>query len=230
MNARRHTARSTVEGVRATKLPTVDVETELLSGTCHIIVGVDEVGRGAWAGPLTVGAVAVGASELRRLPRGVRDSKSLTPMQRASLFDPLTEAVLAYAFGHVSASECDALGMSRALVLAAKRALSSLRTDFDAVLIDGSIDYTETNARCIVRGDEQCALVASASVLAKVTRDEWMIDAAIAHPEYGFEHNKGYVSAGHRAAVERFGLSAIHRRSWNVASLIPMAEPAPGQV
>jgi ribonuclease HII len=211
-------------------VPTIDVETELLSETCRVIVGVDEVGRGAWAGPLTVGAVAVGASELRRLPNGVRDSKMLTPRQRETLFDPLTEAVLAYAFGHATASECDALGISRALALAANRALTSLRMQFDAVIIDGSVDYTGTNARCVVDGDARCAIVASASVLAKVTRDEWMIDAAVEHPGYGFEHNKGYVSAAHRAAVERIGLSPIHRRSWNVALSGPMADLGRGQV
>jgi ribonuclease HII len=207
----------------AATVPTIDVETELL-GSCRVIVGVDEVGRGAWAGPLTVGAAAVGASELRRLPEGVRDSKQLTPQQRESLFDPLIDALLGYSFGHVTASECDALGLTRALVLAAQRALGSLHLDFDSVIIDGSIDYTETNARCVVRGDAQCALVASASVLAKVTRDEWMKEAAVEHPGYGFEHNKGYVSAGHKAAVQRLGMSAIHRQSWNVALLEPMAD------
>lgn len=212
-------------------MPTIEVETELLSGTCRVVVGVDEVGRGAWAGPLTVGAVAVSASELRRLPNGVRDSKTLTPNQRASLFGPLSEAVLAYAFGHVAASDCDALGMTEALKLAAKRALSSLRTSFDAVIIDGKIDYTETNARCVVDGDALCATVASASVLAKVTRDEWMLDAAVEHPGYDFEHNKGYVSAAHRAAVKRIGLSPIHRKSWNVAWMdAEAADALPGQV
>ena len=210
--------------------PTVDVETELLSGSCRVIVGVDEVGRGAWAGPLTVGAVAVSWSELRRLPDGVRDSKALTARQRESLYCPLTDAVRAYAFGHVSALECDAMGMSAALVLAAQRALSGLRSEFDTVIIDGPIDYTNTNARCVIDGDERCALVASASVLAKVTRDEWMIDAATDHPRYGFEHNKGYVSAAHRAAVGRFGLSPIHRRSWNVRSSDSVVESAPRQV
>lgn len=215
---------------REVPLPTIELETELLAGNCRVIVGVDEVGRGAWAGPLTVGAVAIGASELRRLPGGVRDSKALTPQQRQALFEPLTDAVRAYALGHASAYECDALGVSRALVLAAKRALSSLRLAFDAVLIDGLVDYTDMNARCLVRGDERCVLVASASVLAKVTRDAWMIDAAIDHPGYGFDQNKGYVSAAHREAVERLGLSPIHRRSWNVAALVSMAEPASSQV
>jgi ribonuclease HII len=208
----------------AATVPTTEIETELLSGTCRVIVGIDEVGRGAWAGPLTVGAVAVGATELRRLPDGVRDSKQLSPQQRESLFEPLTDAVLAYSFGHVSSSECDELGLTRALALAAKRALGSLRSDFDSVMIDGLIDYTETNARCVVRGDAQCALIASASVLAKVTRDEWMKEAAVEHPGYGFEHNKGYVSPGHKAAVQRIGMSPIHRQSWNVALLEPVAD------
>jgi ribonuclease HII len=206
---------------RAVTEPTTEVEENLLSGSCRVIVGVDEVGRGAWAGPLTVGAAAVGRAELFALPPGVRDSKMLTSLQRSALYGPISAAVRAYAFGHATPRECDLLGLTAALRLAARRALGALRTDFDAVIIDGPIDYTETNARCVVDGDATCALVAAASVLAKVTRDEWMIDAAIDYPGYFFECNKGYTTAAHRAAVARIGLSYIHRISWNVATGTP---------
>lgn len=210
--------------------PNVKVEEELLGGSERVIVGMDEVGRGAWAGPVTVGAVAVGARELRRIPRGVRDSKQLTPQQRESLYGPLTSSVLAYSFGHATASECDEFGLTMALKLAAHRSLCALRTGFDAVILDGAFDYTGASARCVVRGDQQCRLIAAASVLAKVTRDEWMIDAAVDHPGYGFEHNKGYISAGHRAAVEQIGFSPIHRRSWSVALFEQLEEAELGQV
>lgn len=211
----------TVEARHAFIEPTTELEQELLAGSCRVIVGIDEVGRGAWAGPLTVGAAAVSAAELSRLPPGVRDSKMLTPLQRWALYSPLADAVLAYALGHATPRECDLLGLTAALKLAARRALGALRVDFDAVIIDGPIDYTETNARCVVDGDATCALVASASVLAKVTRDEWMIDAALDYPGYLFEFNKGYISPAHRAAVASLGLSFIHRWSWNVATATP---------
>ncbi|MGA8295611.1 MAG: ribonuclease HII [Acidimicrobiales bacterium] len=219
-------ARPGVRPRRAPIKPTRKVESELLAGPDRVVVGVDEVGRGAWAGPLTVGAAAVGAAELKRLPVGIRDSKALTSKQREALYGPLTETVRAYSLGHASSAECDELGMSLALRLAAHRALSRLRTAFDAVIVDGSFDFTGASARCVVRGDERCVLVASASIIAKVTRDEWMLDAAIDHPDYGFEHNKGYISAEHREAVERFGFSPIHRRSWSVALAEAVVQPA----
>jgi ribonuclease HII len=199
-------------------LPTSEEEESLFAEGARTVAGIDEVGRGAWAGPVSVGVAVVTRASLAALPDGVADSKMLTPIVRERLFAPLQAAVTAYAIGHASPGECDELGMTKAQRLATARAFEQLSVDVDAVIADGKTDFTgRDRVRMIVGADRLCLAVAAASVLAKVTRDRMMIEFAPSYPSYAFEQNKGYPSPTHREALARFGLSALHRASWAFA-------------
>lgn len=183
------------------------------------VVGVDEVGRGAWAGPITVGAAVVPRD--RRIYK-VRDSKLLTEIERESMFDRVAEWCLDWSIGHASHQECDVLGMSEAQKLAARRALAGLGLAFDCVLVDGNWDFIgHPNTRPIVRGDRTSLTIAAASILAKVTRDRLMRSAAPSFPPYAFDSNKGYPCPTHKAALQAWGPSAVHRRSWVFMDHLP---------
>lgn len=177
-----------------------------------VVVGIDEVGRGAWAGPLSVGAVVIPKS--RRIYK-VRDSKQLTASERESIAARIKDWALHWSVGHATAAECDDLGMSDAQRLATGRALSSLGAVPDHALIDGNWNFVERlDATTIVRGDALSLSIAAASIVAKVTRDALMRDAADTYPWYAFESNKGYPCHRQRAALQLLGPSTIHRRSW----------------
>lgn len=198
--------------------PTTRFESRLFKEGASLVAGVDEVGRGAWAGPVSVGICVTDRRGLRRFPKGVKDSKMLTQLQRERLFDPLSSSVLAYAVGHASAAECDALGMTAAQRLATERAFSSLLIEPDAVIVDGKFDFTgRSDTVSLVGADRLSLVVAAASVLAKVTRDRLMVEAAPSYPLYEFEQNKGYPSPSHKRALRRHGMSDIHRKSWSFA-------------
>ena len=202
-----------------------EVENELVAAGCRTVAGIDEVGRGAWAGPLTVGLVVVTDSQIGRLPIGLRDSKLLSPRRREQLFAALTRDACCRAVGHASAKECDRLGMTAAQRLAATRALAALGIVPDGIVVDGPRDFTGmAGAICLVKADRLCAVVAAASIIAKVTRDRMMIAAANVHPGYGFERNKGYASFEHRLAVAKLGTTSIHRLTWSVAPTGVVAE------
>lgn len=223
-NGRRAVPRR-VPGRSTAPVPTFAVVEELFAAGCRWVVGLDEVGRGAWAGPVAVGVVAVSPEAIGTMPVGVRDSKLLAEPVREALFEPLRAWCPAHAVGQASAVECDELGLTAAQALAARRALAGLGVEPDALLVDGSFEYTgHPAARPVVDGDASCAAVAAASVLAKVTRDRQMISHDSAFPGYAFARNKGYASLEHRRAVVRLGLSPLHRQSWSVA-LENAAEP-----
>jgi ribonuclease HII len=176
------------------------------------VVGVDEVGRGAWAGPLSVGAAVLAPG---RRVYGVRDSKMLTERRREELFDRLAAWCLAWSVGHVSPEECDRLGMSAAQKLAARRAIDGLGLVPDRVLVDGNWDFVGGGITTrIIKGDATCLSIATASVLAKVSRDRMMRAEADHFPAYSFESNKGYPCARHEAALQAWGPTSIHRRRW----------------
>jgi ribonuclease HII len=205
-----------------TKCPCPDgsYERALFDAGNETIAGIDEVGRGAWAGPLAVGVVVLTKALLASMPAGVRDSKQLTALARMRLYSPLAQNVTAYAIGFASSDECDTLGMTAAQEIAARRALDGLRISPDAIIVDGPRDFTKRReAITLVRGDQRSLVVAAASILAKVTRDRLMVALAATYPPYGFERNKGYASVEHRQAVMDFGLTSIHRKSWSVAAL-----------
>ncbi len=184
-----------------------------LWGTGHdIVVGMDEVGRGSWAGPLTIAAVVVPKD--RRIYK-LRDSKQLTEREREALFDRIAGWCDAWAIGHASPQECDQLGMSAAQKLAARRAIEGLARRVDAVLVDGNWDFVgHPVTRTLVKGDTRCLSIAAASILAKVTRDRMMREEAPNYPGFDFELNKGYPCPRHRAALVGYGPTPIHRRSW----------------
>lgn len=178
-------------------------------------MGIDEVGRGAWAGPVTVGAVVPGEAHLR----GVRDSKELTRTERERAAGAVTRWARAVGIGHASHDECDAFGMTIALRLAAERALDELAAAGlvpDRIVLDGKHDYLGLGDRVttVVKGDTSVLSVAAASCVAKVARDAIMRAEAEHFPAYGFESNVGYPAPVHRYALAAHGPSAIHRRSW----------------
>lgn len=191
------------------------------------VVGIDEVGRGAWAGPVTVAAVVLDAA---RLPAGARDSKLLSPARRTELATTARQDALV-GLGHAHNHEVDAIGLAAALTNAARRALDALLGLAGAphdplVLIDGPHDLVrraDVEVTTMVRGDAGSVSIATASIVAKVERDELMIRAAAAHPAYAFDRNKGYPSPMHVDALHRHGPCELHRMSW--APLVRLAHP-----
>jgi ribonuclease HII len=192
--------------------PGTTFEQERWSAGDRIVVGIDEVGKGAWAGPLTVGTVVIPSNS--RIYK-VRDSKQLTPSEREVVATRIKNWALHWSVGHATATECDELGMSDAQRLATKRALSALGVVPDHALVDGKWDFVESiETTTIVKGDGRSLSIAAASILAKVTRDAMMREAARTYPWYSFESNKGYPCHRQRAALQLLGPSTIHRRSW----------------
>lgn len=191
--------------------PNLAVEQSLWAAGHEVVVGVDEVGRGSWAGPISVGAAVVPRHS--RVYK-VRDSKMLTEAEREALFGRVSEWCDAWAVGHADPHECDELGMSEAQRLAAQRALAGLGVVPDVVLIDGKWDFVGGNTRCVVGGDATSLSISAASVLAKVTRDRMMRSEAEHFPGYNFDGNKGYPCPIHKAALQAWGPTTIHRRSW----------------
>jgi ribonuclease HII len=203
------------------KAPKLTVERELWEAGHEVVVGVDEVGRGAWAGPITVGAAVLPRD--RRVYK-VRDSKMLTEAERERMFDRIAGWCVAWGVGHASQEECDDLGMSAAQKLAARRAIEMLGVAPDQVLIDGNWDFVGSGpkvTRRIVKGDARCLSIAAASILAKVSRDRIMRAEAPSFPHWDFEYNKGYPCPRHKAALQAWGPSAIHRRTWVFMDHIP---------
>lgn len=213
--------------------PSLRVERTLLREGYAVLVGMDEVGRGALAGPVTVGVCAIDASS-RSAPQGVRDSKLLAPARREQLVPRIRRWSLAHGVGHASPEEIDAIGIMGALRLAGERALAQLGLTPDLVLLDGNHDWlTDPEregllglvaegpacppVRTMIKADLRCSSVAAASVLAKVTRDAMMVELASDFPDYGWEHNKGYAAPEHQDALRTLGPSIHHRRSWRLA-------------
>ncbi len=199
--------------------PGLTIERTIWEAGTDVVVGVDEVGRGAWAGPISVGAAVVPKD--RRVYK-IRDSKMLTEDEREALFDRVADWCVSWSVGHASYQECDELGMSAAQKLAAERALAGLGMSPGVVLVDGNWDFVRADrTRLIVRGDQLSLSIAAASILAKVTRDRILRAEADHFPAYLFEANKGYPCPRHKAALVALGPSAIHRRSWAFMDNLP---------
>ena len=176
------------------------------------VCGVDEAGRGPLAGPVCAAAVI--------LPRGLdipglNDSKKLTAKRREALYDIITEQALAYGIAFASEQEIDEINILQATFLAMRRAMEQLNPQPEFALIDGNRE-TDFGVPCktVIKGDSLSANIAAASVLAKVTRDNWMMEAAEKYPGYGFEIHKGYGTKAHYAALEKLGPCPIHRRTF----------------
>ena len=187
-----------------------------------MILGIDEVGRGPWAGPLVVGAVILGGAEID----GLDDSKKLTKKRREALDVEIREKAAAWALGWVSAQELDAIGMSEALRLATRRAVEQIQAQcrqqnlaFSEIIIDGKVNFLrgtalEKFAVTMPKADGLIPSVSAASIVAKVARDQFMVEQAAVYPGYGFASNAGYGVAKHRAAIERLGVTPLHRLSF----------------
>lgn len=228
-------------------------ESHLWDSGARVIAGIDEVGRGALAGPVSVGVVAVAACD--SWPDGLADSKELTRARREDLIEALSTFGLARAVGHATATEIDDRGIIAALRLAATRALHAIAlagVSPDAILLDGRHDWLTPPApdlfaasadvgqtpepsdppavsapvTMVIKGDGLCASIAAASVLAKVERDAMMRAAHVDHPHYGWDGNKGYGAAEHLDAIRERGPSPLHRVSWKLPATSACRVPA----
>jgi len=190
--------------------PDFQHETEAIARGALRVVGVDEVGRGPLAGPVTAAAVRLDPA---RIPSGLADSKALTAARREALFDQIL-AVAEVRIAHASVEEIDSLNILRASHLAMERAVAKLQADH--ALIDGNLipRALACEATAIVKGDAKCLSIAAASIVAKVTRDRIMVDLAQQHPGYGWEANAGYPTKAHLQALLNLGVTPWHRRSF----------------
>jgi ribonuclease HII len=183
-----------------------------------MILGIDEVGRGPWAGPLVAGAVV-----LREPVEGLADSKKLSKKRREVL-DVIIRERAWVGLGWVSAAEIDTLGMTKAVQLAMLRAVKELHANggqYDEIIIDGSINYFRSvnglqtdRIAAVIKADGSVAAVSAASIVAKVARDRYMVELGVKYPQYGFEKHVGYGTAAHAAALREYGVVAEHRRSF----------------
>ncbi len=188
------------------------LENEIYDAGEKLLCGVDEAGRGPLAGPVCAAAVI--------LPRGLEidglnDSKKLTEKKREALYDVICNSAVSYGIAFASVEEIEELNILNAAMLAMNRAIKKLSPQPSLALIDGNRNSSiKIASRCIVKGDAKCADIAAASVLAKVTRDRYMLEMAEKYPQYGFEKHKGYGTKNHYAVLREYGPCEIHRPSF----------------
>jgi ribonuclease HII len=191
---------------------TMDLENHLASVWKGLVCGIDEAGRGPFAGPVTAAAVILNPHDI---PAGLNDSKALTEKKREALMPVIKAKALAYGIGHASVEEIDTINILRATELAMQRAVAALGLQPAGALIDGNYRF---NLRCkvdvAVGGDGLSLSIAAASILAKTTRDHLMIELDGQYPQYGFARHKGYGSTQHRAALAEHGPCPAHRTSY----------------
>ena len=178
-------------------------------------MGIDEVGRGPWAGPLVVGAVVLGGAQID----GLTDSKKLTKKRREALAPLIKETAVAWALGWVTAAELDSVGMSAALKLATRRAVEQINVPYSEIIIDGTINFLADTGKgkyvtCLPKADLLAPSVSAASVIAKVARDDYMTEQDDIYPGYNFKSHAGYGVAAHRAAIDTLGVTPLHRLSF----------------
>lgn len=176
-----------------------------------IVVGVDEVGRGCWAGPLVAAAVV-----LKSPIEGLKDSKKLSKLQRGRMAQAIKNEASAIGIGWVWPETIDTVGITESVRLAMKYAVANIQLDYDELIVDGNINYFAENpkATALVRADDLIPSVSAASIIAKVARDNYMAEADTKFPGYGFASHVGYGTAAHIAALQRLGVSQIHRLSY----------------
>lgn len=180
-----------------------------------MILGIDEVGRGPWAGPLVVGAVVLAGEEIN----GLTDSKKLTKKRREALYDEIYRKAAGVGLGWVDAAQIDEIGLSDALKLATKRAVQEIHTPFHEIIIDGTINFLadtplESYTTTMKKADLLVPSVSAASIVAKVARDRYMVEQDALFPGYGFKSHVGYGTAFHRTIIEKYGVTPLHRLSF----------------
>lgn len=183
-----------------------------------ITVGIDEVGRGSWAGPVVAGAVILNDD----VP-GLRDSKKLSKTQRVHLSEQIYSSAHAVGIGWVAASELDLIGLTAAVGLAMHRAVEQITTKFDEIIVDGNINYFPDDIRAIavVKADDSVPAVSAASIVAKVARDSYM--ANVAHkkyPEYAFDKHVGYGTSLHHQMLRLYGVTELHRKTFKPVNVV----------
>ena len=195
------------------KISLFEFDKDFYNKGLSFVSGVDEAGRGPLAGPVVAAAVI--------LPKdifidGVNDSKKLTPKKRNLLFEKIKQSAVSYAIGIVDSKTIDEINILQATFLAMKKALEQLSVTPDLLLIDGNhiIPNLKYNQQAIISGDAKSACIACASILAKVTRDNMMLEYAKKYPQYNFEKHKGYGTKAHIEAIEKFGPCPIHRMTF----------------
>lgn len=183
-----------------------------------MIVGIDEVGCGCWAGPVVAGAVLL----VQPIP-GLKDSKKLSKRQREALTLLIMEEATAVGIGWVTAQEVDIIGLTAAVRLAMSRALAQINADYDEIIIDGNFNFLSDNPKTstLIRADDLVPAVSAASIVAKVSRDNFMAELGHLYPEYGFESHVGYGTAKHLAALRAHGVTEHHRKTYKpIAALL----------
>jgi ribonuclease HII len=200
--------------------PTLDRELQLIQSGRALVAGIDEAGRGAWAGPVVAAAVILDLAEVSQLD-GVNDSKQLSPRQRDRLYQIVIDHCIAYGLGQGSVEEIDSIGILPATRLAMKRAVEALAPQPDALIIDAvRLPHVNKPQAVFNFADAISLSVAAASILAKVTRDRLMIQSDTQYPVYQFARHKGYGTQIHQAALQSVGPCAIHRRSFKPISAL----------
>tara|TARA_B100001559_G_scaffold8736_1_gene7789 strand:+ start:217 stop:828 length:612 start_codon:yes stop_codon:yes gene_type:complete len=194
-------------------LPSFSLENKLINTGLNFIAGTDEVGRGAWAGPVTAAAVILNP---KKIPNGINDSKKLTKNKRNRLSDEIIATSISYSVIHISVFEIDKINILEASMLAMRNAALSLDKTPSHILVDGNKIPTKLNcpATAIVKGDNLSLTIAAASILAKVARDQIMEDLAQDFPKYGWETNVGYGTKAHIQGISQYGITPHHRRSF----------------
>jgi len=178
----------------------------------NLVAGVDEVGRGCLAGPVVSAAVVLDPD--RYIPR-IGDSKTVTALERARLYDQITRAAVAWGIAAADPAEIDTINIHQASLRSMQRAILTLAPLPDFVLVDAfRVPDLPMAQRAVVHGDARCTVIAAASIIAKVTRDRMMLELHDRDPRYGFDRHKGYATRIHLDAVSRFGYSAVHRQSF----------------
>jgi ribonuclease HII len=196
-------------------VPTFKEERVLAVAGYHFIAGLDEVGRGCFAGPVVASAVILPYPCRKSWIKEVRDSKFLLPEKREYLYDKIIEAAIAHATGIISPEVIDEKGVGVAVRLAMVQAIDKLSTPADSLLIDHfKLPESSLPQWGVINGDTLCCSIACASIVAKVTRDRLMVELDGQYPGYGFCRHKGYGTREHRACIEKLGLCPLHRRSF----------------
>ena len=174
-------------------------------------VGIDEVGRGCWAGPVVAGAVI-----LKKPIIGLKDSKKLTKIQREVFAAQIHDEAGAVGLGWVTPAEVDEVGLTEAVRLAMRRALEEIAAEYDEIIIDGNLNFLADNpkARAVIKADDTVPTVSAASIVAKVARDNYMAEMAAGYPDYGFASHVGYGTALHLERLRLHGISELHRLSF----------------
>jgi ribonuclease HII len=202
-------------------VPNFEFEKSLLPPDCRFVLGIDEVGRGPWAGPVAVGGFIIDINNFDHdffIKNKVRDSKTLSLSQRSHTFQQLKLSNYQYQVIMSSAEEIDTFGIQKTIINNMKKILRNFQGKFDFAIIDGDIKLDLPHYQSVVKADNKCFSVAAASICAKVSRDELMIEYARVYPGFDFENNMGYGTAKHLVGLKKMGITPIHRRSYKPIS------------